>query len=145
MPRFATFWFLLCPCLVAAQTPASLERAVNSITADDIRRRIAILADDSTRGRETPSPELDKVATWIAGEFRRFGLKPGAGDGTYVQRYVDSAETARPHANLPYGDARAGRNRSRLNAGRDINVLQLGLPQPSRDVTGPRPAIAQRR
>ena len=61
---------------------------MQSITAEDIRRRIGILADDSTRGRATPSPELEKVAGWIAAEFRRFGLKPGAGDGTYLQRYA---------------------------------------------------------
>ena len=73
---------------------------MRSITAEDIRRRIAILADDSTRGRDTPSPELEKVASWIAGEFKRFGLKPGGTNGTYFQRYaisvkqIDAAKTS---------------------------------------------------
>jgi len=75
--------------VLAAQTraPASIERAASSITAADIRRDIAILAHDSMRGRDTPSPELEKVAGWIATEFRRFGLRPGGDHGTYVQRY----------------------------------------------------------
>ena len=78
---------VLLPGLAAAQTPASVQRAVQSISPDDIRRRIAIIADDSMRGRDTPSPELEKVATYIAGEFRRIGLKPGGDNGTFLQRY----------------------------------------------------------
>lgn len=136
MSRLAAIWFLFYPCVSAAQTPAALERAVNSITADDVRRRIAILADDSTRGRDTPSPELDKVASWIAAEFRRFGLKPGAGDGTFLQRYtivrkqIDIAQTS-------FTVTRAGAPPVTLAAGQDVNVLQLGTPLPPRDLTGP--------
>jgi hypothetical protein len=79
---------LLLPSVVAAQSPASVQRAVQSITPDDIKRRIGIIADDSMRGRDTPSPELEEVAAYIAAEFRRFGLKPGGDDGTYLQRYA---------------------------------------------------------
>src|SRR5882762_9726266 len=78
---------LLLPTLLAAQSPASVQRAVQSITPDDIRRRIGILADDSMRGRDTPSPELEEVAAYIASEFRRLGLKPGGDNGTFLQRY----------------------------------------------------------
>ena len=56
------FSLLLLPSVVAGQSPASVQRAVQSITPDDIRRRIAIIADDSMRGRDTPSPELEQVA-----------------------------------------------------------------------------------
>jgi hypothetical protein len=79
---------LLLPGAVAAQSPASVQRAVQSITPDDIRRRIGIIADDSMRGRDTPSPELEKVAAYIASEFRRIGLKPGGDNGTFLQRYA---------------------------------------------------------
>ena len=78
---------LLFPSVLAAQSPASVQRAVRSIVPDDIKRRIGIIADDSMRGRDTPSPELEKVATYIAGEFRRFGLKPGGDNGSFLQRY----------------------------------------------------------
>src|SRR5439155_26515567 len=83
-------WLLIAagvPGVLAAQTPASLQRAVNSITPQDVVRRIAIIADDSMLGRATPSPQLEQVARYIAGEFRRFGLKPGGDSGTYFQRY----------------------------------------------------------
>lgn len=87
MRYLSRVWFLLLPGALAGQTPASVQRAVHSITPDDIQRRIAVIADDSMRGRDTPSPELEEVAAYIAGEFRRFGLKPGGDDGTYLQRY----------------------------------------------------------
>ena len=135
MSRIALVWLLVFPAIVTSQTPVSIRRAVNSITAQDIRRRIGILADDSTRGRDTPSPELEKVANWIAAEFRRFGLKPGGTDGTYFQRYailrkqIDTTQTL-------LTVSRAGGGAVTLHAGRDLNVLQVGPPQPSRDVTG---------
>src|SRR4029077_20057064 len=53
----------------------------------DYPQRIAVIADDSMRGRGTPSPELEKVAQYIAGEFQRFGLRPGGDNGTFIQRY----------------------------------------------------------
>lgn len=127
---------MLLPSVVAAQTQGSVEHAVQSITPEDIRRRIGILADDSTRGRDTPSPELEKVASWIASEFRRFGLKPGGNDSSYLQRYailrkqIDTTGTV-------ITVSRVGGSSATLNAGREFNVLQLGPPPPSQDVTGP--------
>jgi hypothetical protein len=77
------------PAVIAGQasTNAAVQKAVQSITTADIRRRIGIIADDSMRGRDTPSPELDKVATYIAGEYRRLGLKPAGDSGHFEQRY----------------------------------------------------------
>ena len=68
-------------------SPAAVRRAVDGITEADVRQRIGVIADDSMHGRPTPSPELDKVAAYIAGEFRRFGLRPGGDNGTFFQRY----------------------------------------------------------
>lgn len=56
-----------------------------------------MLAHDSTMGRATPSPELEKVAQWIAGEMEALGLRPGGDDGSFIQRYnipVENGETA---------------------------------------------------
>ncbi|HYL21654.1 MAG TPA: M28 family peptidase [Gemmatimonadales bacterium] len=75
------------PGLAAAQRPQSSASGVTSITTADVRRRINIIADDSMLGRATPSPQLDEVAAYVAGEFRRFGLKPGGDSGTYLQHY----------------------------------------------------------
>jgi hypothetical protein len=50
-------------------------------------RRITVIAHDSMGGRDTPSPGLEKTAAYVASEFRRFGLKPGGDNGTFLQHY----------------------------------------------------------
>jgi hypothetical protein len=84
---------LLLSNALLAQTPATVQQAARTISPDDIRRRIGIIADDSMRGRDTPSPELDKVAQYIGREYRRLRLKPGGDSGSFIQRYaIDRVE-----------------------------------------------------
>ena len=45
---------------------------------------IVYLSDDSMKGRQTGSPEHRKAAEYIADQFKKAGLKPGAADG-YLQ------------------------------------------------------------
>lgn len=78
---------LAAPAPVLAQDGASVAAAVNSITPEDVKARVNLLAADSMRGRYTPSPELEQAANYIAAQFRSFGLKPGGDDGTFLQRY----------------------------------------------------------
>jgi hypothetical protein len=78
---------LFAPVPLAAQTAESVKAAVASITSADILHRIGVIADDSMRGRQTPSPELEKTASFIAGEFQQFGLKPAGDSGRFLQRY----------------------------------------------------------
>jgi hypothetical protein len=82
------------------QTPtssAAVHRGLESITAADVKRRIAIIADDSMGGRDTPSRGLDATARYIASEFQRFGLTPGGDSGTFVQRYpIPGSREGRP-------------------------------------------------
>ena len=76
---------LALPISAAAQQ-VDLDAAARTITeADYVRDRR--IAHDSMQGRDTPSPGLDKTAAWIASEFRRFGLRGGASDGSFTQRY----------------------------------------------------------
>ena len=42
---------------------------------------VSFLASDEMRGRDTPSPELDKAADYIAEHFRKLGLEPLSSDG----------------------------------------------------------------
>ena len=74
------------PLAARAQAPA-VTRAAASITEADVRRRISLISDDSMGGRNTPSPGLTKTAHYIAGEFKRLGLKPGGDAGGYLMRY----------------------------------------------------------
>lgn len=70
--------------LCAQRTP---RKGAESIVEGDVRRRIGIIADDSMGGRNTPSTGLDRTASYIAAEFKSFGLKPAGDDGTFIQRY----------------------------------------------------------
>ena len=67
--------------------PLAPSSGAATITAEDVRQRILRIADDSMRGRATPSPELDKMAAYVAAEFRRVGLAPAGDSGGYLQRY----------------------------------------------------------
>jgi Zn-dependent M28 family amino/carboxypeptidase len=76
----------LLPIHLEAQE-ADIEKAAATITEDDYAWRVGVIAHDSMQGRNTPSPGLDKTAVWIASEFRRFGLRGGNEDGSFIQRY----------------------------------------------------------
>jgi Zn-dependent M28 family amino/carboxypeptidase len=115
----------------AAQRQLPPARGVASITADEVRRRIAIIADDSMLGRATPSPQLDQVAAYVAGEFRRFGLKPGGDSGTYLQRYPLEVQRFNPESTTIHVGGGAP---TTWRAGHDVLLLN-GMP-PTGDTTG---------
>ena len=68
-------------------SPAPIRKAAETITAEDLHGRLAIIADDSMMGRATPSPGLEMTAQYVADQFKRFGLTPGGENGTWFQRY----------------------------------------------------------
>jgi len=65
----------------------SSRRALETITEGDFATKLAALAHDSTRGRETPSPELARATEWVALQFDRAGLTPAGDDGGYLQAF----------------------------------------------------------
>ncbi|NNK48143.1 MAG: M28 family peptidase, partial [Gemmatimonadetes bacterium] len=71
---------------MAAGVDEDATRAANLITESNLRQQLGVIAHDSMRGRDTPSPELTQTAQYIASQFESFGLEPGAGDG-YIQSY----------------------------------------------------------
>jgi len=89
--------------------------AAATITAADLRARVAALAHDSMRGRDTPSPELEETARYVAEHFRAFGLEPALGD-SFLQPY--------PVTVVEPGDP--GRQRIRLSGPHGSTVLRPG-------------------
>ena len=112
-------------------SPAAETRAIETITEADFRAKLGALAHDSTRGRETPSPELDKAAAWMAGRFRAAGLRPAGDDGGYLQRFqlrhtrLDSLTTVTI--------AGAGRT-TQWTLGRDVLLLNNSAASERRDL-----------
>ena len=98
-------WYLalLVPSYLTAQAGVAPDRAVQTITPEDIGRRISIVAHDSMLGRDNPSPGLELTARYVASEFRRLGLRPAGENGSYEQRFQLSrwrVDTARSRITL---------------------------------------------
>lgn len=86
-----------------AQTATRVEGlagAAATITADEMRSRIAYLASDELGGRDTPSPGLELAAEYLSREFAAAGLEPIAGGEGFIHRYalgirmLDTAQVA---------------------------------------------------
>lgn len=57
-----------------------------TITADDMKRHLYVIAGKEMEGRDTPSPGLEKAAQYIENHFKSLGLVPG-NNGSYRQYY----------------------------------------------------------
>ena len=107
-------------------------RAAASITAEDVRADLGIIADDSMPGRATPGPQLEATAAWIAERFRQFGLEPGGDSGSFIQRHpirrlrVDSTSFVMAMGRGAHGHWRLGREAAAI----------LGRP-PAEPLTAP--------
>jgi hypothetical protein len=61
--------------------------AADLITAADVLHHLSVIADDSMRGRDTPSRGLDLTAAYVAAQFRAAGLEPAGDSGSFVQHF----------------------------------------------------------
>ena len=59
--------------------------AESAITAQDAFNHIEFLASDEMRGRDTPSPELELAAEYLAERFQELGLEGAGDDGSFLQ------------------------------------------------------------
>jgi len=109
-----------------AQSRSPVQRAAETITAAHFRDRVAVIADDSMRGRDTPSPELERTAAWVASEFRRIGLRPAGDQGSYIQRF----QLRRSRPDSAYAFTLTGRGAtSEWRLGRDVAFVWGELPE----------------
>ncbi len=94
----------------AKWAPRATETA---ILPNDLRTRLYQFADDSMAGRRIGELGNFKGTAYIAGEFKRLGLKPAGENGTYFQV-------------LPYGAAAVDSLRARLIANGTTISLKTG-------------------
>ncbi len=85
------YFVLLLSVLVSFTSTAqkknkSAEKFGKSITATDLKKHLYIVAGAEMEGRDTPSPGLDKAASYIENHFRSVGLTPG-NNGSYRMPY----------------------------------------------------------
>ena len=69
-------------CLQAQQSQPT------PFSAQEFLEPIKYLASDQLQGRGDGAPELDQAAHYIAGRFRKFGLRPAGDDGTFLQHFT---------------------------------------------------------
>ncbi|MGE0192972.1 MAG: M28 family peptidase [Planctomycetota bacterium] len=67
----------------APEAAPSPYTSTTDIALADLRARLAWIADDARRGRDTTGPEAIEVSAHIASVFRRAGLVPKGSDGWY--------------------------------------------------------------
>ena len=76
--------FLLVVCLpflsIAQKKDKSLVKLSSSITADDLKKHLYVIASAEMEGRDTPSPGQEKAAEYIESHFKKIGLMPGNGN-----------------------------------------------------------------
>lgn len=98
-----TFLYLLLASSTTgfAQKVAKPDAYAKTITADDLKRHLYIVAGPEMQGREAASEGERRAASYIENEFKRIGLEPSA-NGTYRQPfnlYQDELTGARMEVN----------------------------------------------
>ncbi|HYE65286.1 MAG TPA: M20/M25/M40 family metallo-hydrolase [Pyrinomonadaceae bacterium] len=78
--------------------PGEIKAALESINANDLLRHIKVLASDEFEGRAPGSKGEELTVEYLTRQFKQMGLKPGNGDGTYVQKVSLVGLTAQPNA-----------------------------------------------
>lgn len=79
-----------------AQKIADPRPFAKTITADDLKRHLYLVASKEFEGRETATEGQRKAAAYIESDFKNLGLKPGNGDSyqLYYPVFQDSLENA---------------------------------------------------
>ena len=73
-----------------------------AFTADAVMAHVKVLASDQFEGRAPGTKGEDLTVAYIADQFRAVGLKPGAADGTYMQKVPMVGITADPATSLVF-------------------------------------------
>lgn len=84
-PAAALTMLLLFTCCTREQimSDVELKSFSETVRAEDIKQHIAVLADDSLKGRLPGTPEYDKAMAYVVEKYKDLGLKPkGNQEGT---------------------------------------------------------------
>ncbi len=79
----ATLWL---PSVLATEH-AFLERALSSITSEDLTEVVSVLADDTMEGREAGTRGGHAASGYLLQRLVRLKLQPAGEEGTYVQTF----------------------------------------------------------
>jgi len=97
--KFFVGFVILFLCVLSFGCKTPQEKAVESITEQDLKAHLDILASDEFMGRNTPSQELKIASRYIATLAQSYGLEPLMPDGSFLQdiplevRFIDETHT----------------------------------------------------
>lgn len=103
---------------------SSLEAALTTVSADDIRADLHFIAADELGGRDTPSVGLRVAARFLRARLLRLGWQPGAGD-SYFYEYPLELRRIDPDASS--AALVRGEERTELRWGRDYFFKSRGM------------------
>ncbi|WP_421874755.1 M28 family peptidase [Marinoscillum sp.] len=106
MKHTTTLTLLLAVVLSGFAQDKKAQKFAKTISADDLKGYLSVLASDSLEGRETGERGQKMAAAYIAGKFKEFGLEPPVETATgnsYFQKYPLQKSTYRT-AYLKKGD-----------------------------------------
>ncbi len=117
---------------VVAHLPSesAIEDALASITEEEIRQRVQVLASDEFGGRAPSSPGEEMTIQYLMEQSAGIGLKPGGVNGTWVQEVPMVAITADPDMSLTInggGDTRSFAYGSEFVAGTPRVVDEVSI------------------
>ena len=69
-----------------AAASVTTQRAVDTISANQIKDYLTFISSDEMEGRDTPSRGLDLTAKFLAMNLARWGFKPAGDAGSFFQR-----------------------------------------------------------
>src|SRR5947207_5345238 len=78
---------LVVPPAARAVDRSALAIAAASITKDELKAHVDVLADDTFEGRETGSRGARAAANYVLKAFERHGAAPAGEGGTYFQSF----------------------------------------------------------
>jgi Zn-dependent M28 family amino/carboxypeptidase len=78
---------------VAFAQPGAPDQFAGSITKDDLKKQLTIIAGPEMEGRETGTEGQRKAAAYIVTQFKAFGLLPAPGTDNYQQYYSIGYDT----------------------------------------------------
>ena len=107
-----------------AAASVTTQRAVDTISANQIKDYLTFIASDEMEGRDTPSRGLDVTAKFLALNLARWGFKPAGDAGSFFQR-IDLRRDRADNGSNKSRDQRTHTNsRNRLPARRWLRQRQ---------------------
>ncbi|MFT3932023.1 MAG: M28 family peptidase [Chitinophagaceae bacterium] len=93
MHRKLSTLILSCMALSAAAQPGAPDKYAATITKEDLKKKLTIIAGPEMEGRETGTEGQHKAAAYIVSQFSSLGLKPAPGTDNYQQYYSIGYDT----------------------------------------------------